>query len=398
MKALIRYSTALLTLAAVIGVLHLTAHTAHADEGQGLSISGYTVVESARVGPTSYDYTVVAEATNNGPDAENVSAVLVGWPANVTVIEGELSFGDIPSGATVMSYNLFKVRLDRSTVFDGSKLVFEFRSSYVIADYKTIAAGGWELFSFYSMAIKTDGSLWAWGSNYYGQIGDGTTQDTSTPVKIMDSVVSVSAGGSHTMAIRTDGNLWAWGVNNCGQIGDGTGQSKFLPVKIMDSVLSVSAGGDHTMAIRTDGSLWAWGCNDYVQLGDGTSKNKLTPVKIMDSVLSVSAGLHHTMAIKTDGSLWAWGSNGLGQLGDGTGQNKFLPIKIMDSVVSVSTGSRHTVAIRTDGSLWAWGRNDYVQLGDGTTQIKLTPVKIMDSVLSVSTSSLCHLYHYSATG
>jgi len=250
----------------------------------------------------------------------------------------------------------------------------------------------------HTMAIKTDGSLWAWG--WRGKVGDGTTEeDRLSPVKIMDDVASVSAGSGHTMAVKTDGSLWAWGDNRSGNLGDGTrttyrslhvileDNNRLSPVKIMDGVASVSVGGGpHTMAIKTDGSLWAWGMGGY--LGDGTMEMRLSPVKIMDGVASVSAGTRHTMAIKTDGSLWAWGSNVLGLLGDGTrGERRLSPVKIMDGVASVSAGSEHTMAIKTDGSLWAWGANAGGQLGDGTTEARHSPVKIMDGVASVSASA-----------
>ena len=191
-------------------------------------------------------------------------------------------------------------------------------------------------------------------------------------------VLSVSAGFSYTMAIETDGSLWAWGGNSSGQLGDGTKVDKLSPVKVMDDVLSVSAGFYYTMSIKTDGSLWAWGRNFSGQLGDGTKVNKLSPVKVMDDVLSVSGGFYHTISIKTDGSLWAWGGNSDGQLGDGTKVNKLSPVKVMDDVLSVSVGDYHTMAIKTDGSLWAWGRNSSGALGDGTTTDRHFPVKIME--------------------
>jgi hypothetical protein len=148
----------------------------------------------------------------------------------------------------------------------------------------------------------------------------------------MDGVAQVSAGGRHTMAIKKDGSLWAWGWNYYGQLGDGTKTEKTTPVKIMDGVTQVSAGDSHTMAIKKDGSLWAWGYNSSGQLGDGTTKEKATPVKVMDGVTQVAGDLH-TMAIKNDGSLWAWGNNWNGVLGDGTAStitHRTTPVKIMD--------------------------------------------------------------------
>ncbi|MDR0293804.1 MAG: hypothetical protein LBH95_06605 [Oscillospiraceae bacterium] len=249
----------------------------------------------------------------------------------------------------------------------------------------------------YTMAIDADGGLWAWGRNAEGQLGDGTTTSRTTPGKIKDGTafISVSAGYMHTMAIDADGGLWAWGS---GYLGDGTlGDYKPTPIKIMDGTAfaSVSAGHNHTMAIDADGGLWAWGINDYRQLGDGTGGTwndyKATPVKIMDgtSFASVSAGYMHTVAIDADGGLWAWGRNEYGQLGDGTTTNRNAPVKIKDGTAfaSVSAGGSHTMAIDADGGLWAWGINDWGQLGDGTAVDKLTPVKIKDGTAFASVSA-----------
>ena len=147
----------------------------------------------------------------------------------------------------------------------------------------------------HTMAIKIDGSLWAWGRNEHGGLGDGTRENRYSPVKIMDGVVQVSAGGDYaagfTMAIKNDGSLWAWGYNRDGELGDGTTEHSYSPVKIMDGVVQVSAGARHTIAIKSDGSLWAWGYSVRGQIGDGTlvryddwkiNLNRLTPVKIMD--------------------------------------------------------------------------------------------------------------------
>lgn len=253
--------------------------------------------------------------------------------------------------------------------------------------------------SNHTVAIKDDGSLWTWGDNCYGQLGDGTTINKSAPIKIMDNVIYVSAGDINTAVIKGDGSLWAWGQNGSGQLGDGTTEDSCSPMRIMDDSVSVSTGF-HTMTIKRDGSLWAWGENSWGQLGDGTQKNKFTPTKIIDNAVSVSTGFTHTFALKNDGSLWAWGaefpsgavageSSGDSSynspiLGDTAISGSGTPVRIMDNVVSVSTNFNHTMAIKTDGSLWAWGYNSYGQLGDGTTTDKSTPTKIMENVVSIS--------------
>ncbi|MEG6612118.1 stalk domain-containing protein [Pseudoclostridium thermosuccinogenes] len=303
-------------------------------------------------------------------------------------------------------------------------------SAYVtgtVGQYNTISAGG-----DHSMVIKTDGTLWAWGSVGYGQLGTDMRFDYRpfmgfawqiVPDKVMDDVISVSAGDGFTMAIKNDHTLWAWGSNTLYDLGN-DGESNVnnmdkygreysyqtIPIKIMDDVEAVSAGYNHTMAIKTDGTLWAWGHNDYGQFGNNEIGNfsdeghriQTTPVKIMDDVASVSTAYRVTMIIKTDGTLWACGNNQYGQIGNGGSGIQTTPVKIMDNVVSVSTSGYHTMAIKNDGSLWAWGKNEYHELGNGkggTISKKheyyediyvqepiyeRKPVKIMDNVAAVS--------------
>ena len=247
----------------------------------------------------------------------------------------------------------------------------------------------------HSMAIKTDGTLWGWGENDDGELGDGSTVDRVSPKKIMDNVSTVSAGLHYTMAIKTDGSLWAWGLNRNGQIGDGTTRNHHTPVKVMDNVKSVSTGQYYTMVVKSDGSLWSWGANSKQVLsqklggwlGDGTIIDRVVPARIMDNAAAVSAGAWHAMAVKTDGSLWVWGLNQSGQLGDGTLTTRLSPVKIMDGVASVSADAWHSAAIKTDGSLWAWGQNKSGEIGDGSNADRLSPVKVMDGVVASSLTS-----------
>ncbi len=233
-----------------------------------------------------------------------------------------------------------------------------------------------------SFAIKDDGSLWAWGYNFAGRLGDGTTTDHHSPVKVMDNVAAISAG-SAPLAIKTDGSLWAWGSNYYGNCGNGSTTDCYLPIKIMDNVRAIAAG-NHSLAIQTDGSLWTWGNNSYGQLGDGTTTDSHIPIKVLDGVVAASVGATHSFAIKTDGSLWAWGNNDDGQLGDGTITDHRLPMKFMDNVIKISAGPNHALAIQVDGSLWGWGNNDIAQLGDVSSIDSRSPIKIMDDIVEAS--------------
>ena len=241
---------------------------------------------------------------------------------------------------------------------------------------KSVSLGAW-----HSAAITEDGSLWVWGQISDGQIGDGTTPgaivEHPEPVKVMDDVASVSLGSTHSAIITEDGSLWTWGWNSFGELGDGSTEDRSEPVKVMDGVASVSLGTQQSAAITEDGSLWMWGRNDCGQLGDGTTEDRHEPVKVMDGVASVSLGGLHSAAVKEDGSLWTWGSNGCGQLGDGTGVPSKTPKMIMDGVASVSLGGQSSAAIKEDGSLWMWGFNGDGQLGDGTTEDRYEPVRVI---------------------
>ena len=231
---------------------------------------------------------------------------------------------------------------------------------------------------YHSGVIAQNGSLYMWGLNDFGQIGDGTTEDRykHKPTKILDHVIAVSLGGCHSGAITQDGSLYMWGRNSCGQIGDGTTEDRYKPTKILDHVIAVSLGWCHSGAITQDGSLYMWGSNDYGEIGDGTTEDRYKPTKILDHVIAVSLGDRHSGAITQDGSLYMWGRNDYGEIGDGTTEDRYKPTKILDHVIAVSLGYLHSGAITQDGSLYMWGCNNVGQMGDGTTEERDTPNKI----------------------
>jgi uncharacterized repeat protein (TIGR01451 family) len=265
-------------------------------------------------------------------------------------------------------------------------------------DWLSVSAG-----DLHTVAIKSDGTLWAWGGNVDGQLGDGTTTQRTSPIQVGNDTdwASVSAGHRQNLAIKSDGTLWAWGRNNTGQLGDGTSSNqRTSPIKVGNDTdwASVSAGDLHTAAIKSDGTLWAWGWNNNGQLGDGTTTQRTSPNQVGASTdwLSVSAGGDHVIAVKSDGTLWAWGWNIRGQLGDGTTTQRTSPIQVGASTdwASVSASQNHSSAIKSDGTLWAWGWNVYGELGDGTTTQRTSPIQVGADTdwLSASASG----YHTSA--
>jgi alpha-tubulin suppressor-like RCC1 family protein len=244
-------------------------------------------------------------------------------------------------------------------------------------------------------ARKTDGTVWCWGSNYHGQLGDGTTIDQHTPVQVTSlgtAVAEVSVGAS-TCVRKTDGTLWCWGLNNRGQLGDGTTIERHTPVQVSalgSDVREVTVGSytGATCARTTDGALWCWGANDRGQLGDGTTIDQHMPAQVTalgSAVAQASASFFHTCARKTDGTLWCWGANDYGQLGDGTTVDQPTPVQVTSlgvAVANVSVGVYDTCARTTDGAAWCWGYNADGQLGDGTTLDRHLPVEVPGLLVS----------------
>jgi alpha-tubulin suppressor-like RCC1 family protein len=246
----------------------------------------------------------------------------------------------------------------------------------------TLSAG-----SLHTTAIKTDGTLWIWGSESSGRLGNGVTTGTiSTPVTTFAGGTSwkqISSGDSHTAAIKTDGTLWTWGNGDSGRLGRQYTDNAGVPVRLdptnriwadtatgePDELYTLSAGTQHTAAIKTDGTLWTWGFGEHAALGDNTITNRSTPITTLSGGSSwkqVSAGDRHTAAIKTDGTLWTWGTGSSGQLGTNDTTTRSTPVTTFAGGTNwkqVSAGTQHTAATKTDGTLWTWGNNDNGSLG-----------------------------------
>ena len=235
----------------------------------------------------------------------------------------------------------------------------------------------------HTVAIRSDGTLWAWGDDTYGELGNGTNAAEFVPTQIGTATWSaVAAGTAFTIALRSDGTLWAWGLNSSAQLGDGTTVNKNAPEQIgtVTNWSAVAAGAKHVLALRWDNNLWTWGDNTFGQLGNGTTTNNLVPTQIGAGAVwtLISAGFDHSAALRSDESLWMWGNNTFGQLGDGTVSSESLPEQIGPGVDwrAPAAGTSFTVALRTDGTLWAWGDNASGQLGIGSLQNRPSPVEL----------------------
>ena len=232
----------------------------------------------------------------------------------------------------------------------------------------------------HTLAIKTDGSLWAWGSNFYGQLGTGDLTDRHFPVRIGTATnwTDISAGFTVSMARRSDGSLWTWGTNFFGQLGNGTNTASSVPQALPGTDwAAISAGYEHCLAVKTDGTLWAWGVNNFYQLGVGSIVDYNIPVQVgtANDWLKPHAGSENQAALKTDGTLWVWGTNLSGQLGLGHANLVTTPVQMGtdNNWAQMSNGSTFMVALKTDGTIWAWGNNTEGQLGTGNTISHNTP-------------------------
>jgi alpha-tubulin suppressor-like RCC1 family protein len=235
--------------------------------------------------------------------------------------------------------------------------------------------------SMFSLALDASGSAWAWGPNDHGQLGLGPDAITGgsfpQPTKIpkLGNVIAIAAGYAHSLALSADGTVWAWGANDAGQLGDGTTTQRPSPVQLksLGNVIAIAAGSEHSLALLSDGTVRAWGRNAEGQLGDGTTTYRTTPVPVkglkgMAAILACGSGGLHSLALRADGTVWAWGFNDYGQLADGTTTNRAKPVSSpLTTAIGIAAGGWHTLVLTVNGTVVAAGRNDAGQLGDGTT-------------------------------
>ena len=253
----------------------------------------------------------------------------------------------------------------------------------------------------HSLALKSDGSVMSWGQNTSGQLGINSIVDGKQATAITTlagrSMTAITSGHNHSLALRSDGAVYAWGINESGQLGDGKTKNLLLPTQIaaLSNIVGLAAGARHSLALRNDGTVWAWGANSAGQLGDATSLARAAPVQVsgLSGITAIAANGEHSLALRNDGTVWAWGGNLVGQLGDGTTTSRSTPRLVGNLIgaVAIAAGTSHSTAIRDNGNVLSWGANWYGQLGDGTTVNRLSPT--IATGLSLSTVAVVEYYH-----
>ena len=241
-----------------------------------------------------------------------------------------------------------------------------------------------------ALAIRTNGTAWGWGRGYCGLLGNNTIVQKSSPVSVVGGFTDwcqIGAGQRFSLAVRQNGTAWAWGRGFQGALGDNTTADKSSPVSVVGGFTDwcqVAAGYKHSVGVRTNGTAWAWGDGGNGQLGDNTTGSASSPVSVVGGFTDwcqVSAGYFHALAVRTTGTAWAWGENLCGKLGDNTTVNKSSPVSVVGGFTNwcqVSGGYRHSAGVRQSGTAWGWGAGTVGQLGDNNSGYnRSSPVSVV---------------------
>jgi len=243
-----------------------------------------------------------------------------------------------------------------------------------LTNISAIASG-----NYHSIALANDGTVWIWGNNAYGQLGNNSRNDSWLPTRpegTLTNVIAVAGGQFHSIVLKNDGTVWAWGSNANGQLGNGTSVDSLIPVKVsnLTGIKAIASGDSHNLALASNGTVWAWGYNGSGQLGNGSFTSASIPVQVVGifNVSAVAAGGQRSLVLKQDGTVWDWGYNGSGQLGNDSTIVSALPVQVGGSFpikngVAIAAGENHSLVIRSDGTTWSWGANNMGQLGNNST-------------------------------
>ncbi|MEK3913486.1 fibronectin type III domain-containing protein [Paenibacillus sp. FSL H7-0331] len=267
-----------------------------------------------------------------------------------------------------------------------------------LTDIKSVSGGFLQ-----NAVVKSDGTVWAWGQNLFGELGDGTTITRNTPVQVvgpggvgyLDGVAAIDSSVYFNAALKSDGTVWTWGQNLTGQLG-AVSPNRYNPIQVqgaggigfLTDVVAIAVGSKHVLALKQDGTVWSWGDYWEGQLGDGSpigsnNQGKSRPAQVknvggigyLTDVVAISAGGDHSMALKSDGTVYAWGNNSFYTLGDGTIIRSSTPVQVkgvngvgnLSDVVGIAASSSHSLIVKSDGTVWSWGYNANGQLGAGST-------------------------------
>jgi len=293
-----------------------------------------------------------------------------------------------------------------NTAADGSGTTYVWGSTFSISSNVTLYAQykNWPISVWggaqEAIALKADGTVWTWGNNQYGELGNNTTTNSNVPVQVqgpngigyLTAVTAIMGGETHNVALKADGTVWAWGWNALNQLGDGTTTERNTPVQVngLTNIVSLGSRAYHTLAIRSDGTVWAWGYDKNGALGNGkndSSSDNPVPIQVpgITNAKMVSAGYCFSLVLLADGTMMSWGQNNGGQLGDGTTTSRYSPVVVqgISNVVWISAGWGQSMAITSDGRVWTWGSNywggnssGYGLLGNGGTANSSTPTAL----------------------
>ena len=329
-------------------------------------------------------YGQLGNNTNNGTNNANPTPTQLAGTYTQVVASYDFSLALQPNG-TLWAWGRNTYGQLGNTTNNGTDNANPTPAQVGAAVYTHLAAG-----QYHSLGLRGDGTLWAWGDNIYGQLGNATNTGTDTanptPTQVAGTYTQLAAGLSHSLALQADGSLLAWGHNLLGQLGSstnsGTNTANPTPLPVAGTYVQLVAGANHSLGLRADGTLWAWGNNDRGQLGTtvGFMSTPVTsPTQATGTYVQIAAGGFHSLGLTASGTLYAWGSNDTGQLSNaaptGSGTNINAPTLVTGTYSQVSAGNAHSLALRADGTLWAWGNNSNGQLGIGNTITASTPTQ-----------------------